>query len=185
MSSSSPPGEVVQRPVERRVDDLEGVLGDELLFRRQQLRLDERQHGALDRAASGERRRPGVRVGSYELLLAPREDRADFDLAGIALDLDALRAGDALTGDSGELLLEPPRHKGLTAQPSAANGPAAEREIDARIVELRQHRLLDLIERERPPGDAMRQPLERAGNLSNALRRIVGRPPLDWIVSDD
>src|SRR5712691_3739577 len=87
VSSPPAPGEVVQRPVERRVDDLEGVPGDELLFRRQQLRPDERQHGALDRAASGERLRRGVRVGSHELLLAPREDRADFDLAGVALNL--------------------------------------------------------------------------------------------------
>ena len=47
-----------------------------------------------------------------------------------------------------------------------------------------EDRLLDLIERQRPAGDMMLQPLERAGNLPNAFRRVLGRAFLDRIMID-
>jgi hypothetical protein len=156
MSSSAPPGEVVEGPVERAVGDLERVLRDEFFLCRQQLRHDEGDHRALDRAARGKRGGRLVGVGRDEFLLAPREDRADRDDAVLAIDRDALRAGDALGGDVGELLLETRARERLAAQAAAACGAAPEPEVDARIVKAGEDRLLDLIEASRcgPPRGA-------------------------------
>ena len=49
-------------------------------------------------------------------------------LFGLAIDLHALRAGDALGGHFGQLLLESRAGERLAAQPAAADGAAAERE---------------------------------------------------------
>src|SRR6185436_13034258 len=96
ISSSSSSREVVERPVERLEDDLELVLFEELPLRGEDMRLDEREDGALDRAAGGEQLRRRTRVGGDELLCAPGEDRADADLIVRPIDVDTLRAGDAL-----------------------------------------------------------------------------------------
>src|SRR6185436_19624847 len=184
-SASAAAGQVVERPVERGVDQLEAVLLEECLLGRQELRQHVRDDRAFDGAAAGEGGRCLVGVGRRELLLAPREDRADVDLGGLPVDADALGARDALGGGLRELLLETRRRKGFAAQPAAAGGAAAEREEDARIVEAGEDRLLDLIEGDRAAGDAVRQPLERAGNLPDALRRIGARPSGNRIVIDD
>src|SRR5260221_4159800 len=91
-SAAAAAGQVVERPVERRVNELERVLGEEFLLGRQQLRHDERNDGAFDRAATGEGRRCGAGIRGRELGLAPREDRARVDLAGLAVDVQTLRA---------------------------------------------------------------------------------------------
>ncbi len=46
-----PARQVVEPPVERLVRELEGVLLDELFFRREQMRPQESYHRALDRLA--------------------------------------------------------------------------------------------------------------------------------------
>ena len=77
------------------------------------------------------------------------------------------------------------RGEGLASQAAAAHRASPQCEIDAGIVELRQDGLLDLIQRQRPAGYAMREPVERAGNLTDAFRRILRRSPLNRIVIDD
>src|SRR5471030_2209953 len=177
--------EVVQRPVERGVRHLQRILREKFLLDRQQRRLDERERRALDWAARGEQRGRLGGVARRELLLAPREDRADADRAVLAIDGYALRAGHALTRDVGELLLQARARERLAAQPSAADRAAAQRKVHARIVEAGEHGLLNLVERQRPAGDAVRQPLVRAGNLAEALRRVVARTALKRIVIGD
>src|SRR6185436_3282787 len=73
-SAAAATGQVVQRPVKRRIDELEGVLLEHFFLDRQQLRHDERDDGAFDRSAARERRRRGGREPGRELALAPRED---------------------------------------------------------------------------------------------------------------
>src|SRR5207247_32671 len=97
-----------------------------------------------------------------EVLLPPREDRADVDLAGGAVHVEAPNMADAFGGHLGELRFEPLGRERLAAQPPAAQRAPPEREIYTRILELGQDRLLDLIEGDGPSGDAMRKPLEGA-----------------------
>src|SRR5476649_252688 len=106
-SAASAARQVVQRPVERLVGHLKRVLRDELFLGRQQLGLDKREDGALDGTAIREDGARGAGVDGGEVLLAPREDRADANLAGVAVDLDALRAADTLARHFRQLLLEP------------------------------------------------------------------------------
>src|SRR6185503_6540930 len=183
-SASAASGQVVERPVERLVDHLEAVLLQELALARQQLGEDQGNDRPLDRAAVGEGRRSLVGVGGGEFLLAPGEDRARVQLARVAVDADALGAGRALGHRFGKLLLYARRGERLAAQPAAAGRAAADGEKHPRVVEAGENRLLDLIERDRAPADAVRQPLEGAGNLADALGRIVGRPACDRIVID-
>src|SRR4051812_1510427 len=162
MSTSAAAGQIVERPVERCKADLKRVLGEQFLFRRQQLRQDEGHNRALDRAAVRKRCRRLVAVHLGKLLRAPRENRACADLPAGRVDRDALRSRHALGGNIGELLLEPCGGERLAAQPSAAHRAAAERKVSARIVERRKDCLLDLIERQAAPGDPVLQPLEGA-----------------------
>jgi hypothetical protein len=60
-----------------------------------------------------------------------------------------------------------------------------QREVDARIVELGQDRLLDLIERQRPAADTVRQPFERARNLPDALVGVLGGALRNRVMVDD
>ena len=86
------PGQVVQRPVERLVDDLERVLREELLLGRQQLRLDEGEDRALDRAAVGERRpAPCRRTPPRTPSRATRRSSSPAPCSSLAIDLHALR----------------------------------------------------------------------------------------------
>src|SRR6266550_2702362 len=73
-SAAAAAGQVVQRPVERRIDELEGVLLEHFLLDWQQLRHDERDDGAFDGSTAGEHRRRGGAERGGELALAPRED---------------------------------------------------------------------------------------------------------------
>src|SRR5439155_10802394 len=108
----------------------------------------------------------------------------DGQLVRIAVDLDALRARDAFLGHLLELRLQPGGREGLAAQPAAAESSPAKRQIDARIVKPRQDGLLDLIEGQRTAADAVREALERAWNLPNALRRVLRRPLGNRIMVD-
>src|SRR5262245_56806266 len=184
-SSSAPPGEIVEGPVERPVNDLEGVRRKEFLFGRQELGADEGENRAFDRASGCEGRAGAGGVRGGELLLAPRKNRVRLHLVGLTRDVYALRPGDAFVRHLGELCLQLRAGKGLASQAPAANRASPEGEIDAGIVKLRQDRLLDLIQRQRPAGYAMGEPVERAGNLTDAFRRILRRPALNRIVIDD
>ena len=73
--------------------------------------------------------------------------------------------GDELRLDVGELLVEPIAGVGLAAQPAAADGAAAERQVQPRLLELGKDRLLDLVERDGRPRGAERGLVERAGDL--------------------
>ena len=137
----------------------------------QELRLDEGEDGALDRAAAGEGGRAPCRRNAATNSFSRHEKiGADVHLVVLAIDVDALRPArtHSLATSASCCSICAPGER-LAAQPAAADRAAAEREVDARIVELGQDRLLDLIERQRPAGDAVRQPLERARNLPDAL----------------
>ena len=84
-----------------------------------------------------------------------------------------------------ELLVDRFRAECLAAKPSAADSPPPEREVHARVVELRQHGGFDLVERHLLPRDRVRRPFERAGNLPDAVRRILLCRSTNRIVIDD
>src|SRR5262249_7695292 len=170
-SPSAPAGKVIEGPVEGLEDNLELILLQEVSFRREQPGLDERQDRALDRASLREDRGGMAGVRFDEILLTPREDRADADLVLAAVDLDALGATDALLGSFLELSFESIGREGLAAQPAAANCATSQRQKEARILEAGQYGLLDLIQRHRATADFMCEPLERAGNLADAVSR--------------
>ena len=89
------------------------------------------------------------------------------------------------SGDLDELLLEQRLGERLAAQTAAADRTAADCKVQPGIAERRQNGLLDLIERQRPPADAMRQPLESAGGLADAALRVIGRAARRRVVVDD
>src|SRR2546425_1657974 len=106
-SPAAATGQVVEQPVERLVAHLKLVFFEEFALGREQLRLDQGQDGALDRAAVRDGRGRQTAVGRGELLLAPRENRAHHHPIVLAVDLNALRPAGALVGHLGELRLEP------------------------------------------------------------------------------
>src|SRR3954470_2766322 len=95
MSGSAPAatGQIVERPVERRIGDLEIVLLEEFLLAREQLGQDEGHNRAFDWGAVGEHCWGLIGVCGGEFFLAPRENRADEDLSALSIDAGALRAG--------------------------------------------------------------------------------------------
>ena len=108
-----------------------------------------------------------------EVTFAPREDRADLHGIAGAIEVDALGTPDAFGGDVRQLALEIGAGEGFAPEPAAADRAASECQEEPRIVERRQHRLLDLVERERPAGHPARRALEGPGNLSDAALRIL------------
>src|SRR5439155_4909306 len=171
----SPPatGEIVERPVELLVDHFERVFRDELFFGGQQAWLNERDDRTLDRAPVRKCRRRLVGIRGRELALTPGEDGVHAHLAALPIELHTLGPREALVCDLSELAFELGRRERLAAKPAAADGPAAEREIDPRIVERGQDRLFDLVKRQRAAADSVREPLEGPGDLPDAAGRIL------------
>src|SRR6185295_16069931 len=99
-------------------------------------------------------------------------------------DLQHVPIVDELLLDVAELLLEPIAGHRLAAQPSAADCAAPERQVEPRLLELRQDCLLDLIERHGTAGRMPRCLFEGAGYLPDAVRRKGVAAPLDGIVVD-
>ena len=87
-----------------------------------------------------------------------------------AIDLEQALPRHELRLNRLELLGQPRRRVGLAAQAAAADGAAAERERQPRLVELGEDGLLDLVERHAPPGGAELHLIEGAGNLADARR---------------
>ena len=133
----------------------------------------------------GERGRGGAGVGGDEVLVAPGEDRADRDLVRLASICKHCGRLTHSLATSVSCVSSRSGRERLAAQTPAADRAAAEREIHARIVEGRQDRLLDLVEGHRLAGDPMRGALERAGNLPDAVRRVVVAALRDGVVVDD
>src|SRR4051812_39890229 len=173
-SFDSSAGQVVETPVHLLEDEAEFVLLHELLLEREQVGPDERDHRALDRRALRKNRIRLVGIGGHELGFAPAQDRRDQDLVREAVGAIEVPVIDELDLDLGELFLETLRRVSLAAQAAAADGAAAEREEQPRILEPGQDRLLDLVERQRASGSTERGPIEGAGDLfDGALQRIV------------
>src|SRR6266545_67923 len=173
-SLDAPAGQVVQAPIHFVKHDAELVLLHEILFEREEMRRDERDDGALDRRALREYWIRLVGIGRDEIRFAPAEDRRDRHLARQPVDMVHVTVGAELRLAFGELFLEAFRGICLAAQPSAAERAAAEREIEARLLELRKDRLLDLVERYRAAGGTKRVLVEGAGDLlDGALHRVV------------
>src|SRR5207247_4645975 len=106
-------------------------------------------------------------------------------LAAHPIELHTLGPREALVCDLRELAFELGRRERLAAKPAAADGPAAEREIDPRIVERRQDRLFDLVKRQRAAADSVREPLEGPGDLPDAAGWILRETAVYRIVIDD
>src|SRR5919198_2036247 len=173
--------EVVQRPVERCVRELKGVLVQEILLDGQQFRTDEGDDRAFDGAAVGKSRRGGAGIRGYEVFITPRKDCADAHLVVLAIDADALGPRRALVCDLGQLRLEPLGSERFGSKALSAHSASTEREVEARVVKVRQDVLLDLIQRQRAAADAVGEPLEGTRDLPDALRRVLLRARLNRI----
>src|SRR5207247_9144683 len=126
--------QVVDRPVKGLVFDLELIPREELPLGAEQLGFDKRHNRAFDGASVGERRGRGAGIGRDEAIRAPREDGADGQPVTAAIDLDALRAIDAFSGDLRQLTREHTCREGLAPQTSAPDRSAAKRQIQPRIL---------------------------------------------------
>src|SRR3982750_868291 len=173
-SFDSSAGQVVEAPVHLLENEAEFVLLHELFLEREQVGPDERDHRALDRRPLRKDRIRLVGIGGHELGFAPAQDRRDEDLVREAVGSIEVPVGDELDLDLGELFLETLRGVGLAAQAAAADGAAAEREEQPRILEPGQDRLLDLVERHRASGRTEGVAIEGTGDLlDGGLQRIV------------
>ena len=92
------------------------------------------------------------------------------DLRGASIDLQHRLLVDELRLDVVELLADPLAGVRFAFQAPAAHRPAAEREIQAGLLELGEHRLFDLIERQGASGDPVLRLLEDARHLADAVR---------------